>query len=298
MAIQSPPAAPPGLPRSRWSLAMTASSIRRTGLIGWPVAHSLSPAIHAYWLKQYQLAGSYELFPCEPAQLESAVARLREEAVGGFNVTVPHKQAIIPFIDAVDAVARKIGAVNTVVAIEGHLLGTNSDAYGFITNLWESVADLKPYLPSVVLLGAGGAARAALAALKEAGAKEITILNRTQDTAKKLAEEFGVSFAHWENPAALLAKATLLVNTTLLGMEGKPPLELSLEALPRQALVHDIVYAPLETELLRAARARGNPTVDGLGMLLHQAAAAFRLWHGVDPAVTPELRAYILKRPA
>ncbi len=269
-------------------------SAKRTGLIGWPVAHSLSPAIHSYWLKQYGIDGSYELFPCEPHDLKRTVEKIRAEKVSGFNITVPHKETVIPHLDALDNVSRKIGAVNTVVAVDGRLFGTNTDAYGFMANLKEGVADIVPHLEKVVLLGAGGAARAAIVALKDAGAKNITILNRTHDTAKILAEEFGVESDAWETREKSLDGASLLVNTTSLGMGGSPPLEISLDALPKSALVHDIVYAPLETELLKNARARGNKTIDGLGMLLHQAAGAFALWHEISPEVTDALRAHIL----
>lgn len=271
---------------------------KRTGLIGWPVEHSLSPAIHRYWFGQYGIDGSYELFPCGPGTLPAMVKELRAKNIAGFNITVPHKEAVIPHLDALDTISRQIGAVNTVVVADGKWLGTNTDAHGFTANLWESVGDMAPYLDSVIVLGAGGAARAALAALKEARAKRITLVNRTTDTAKLLAGQFGVGFEPWERREQALTQATLLVNTTSLGMKGKPPLELSLETLPRTALVHDIVYAPLETELLRNARKRGNKTVDGLGMLLHQAAGAFRLWHEVNPAVTAELRNHVLKAAA
>ncbi len=262
-----------------------------TGLLGWPVEHSLSPAIHGYWLDRYGIDGSYELFPAEPESLAERIDALRARQVKGFNVTVPHKETIIPQLEAIDQVARRIGAVNTVLRVDGNLLGTNTDAYGFITSLREGAGELAPYLPRVVVIGAGGAARAALVALKDAGAGSITIVNRTEARAKKLAEEFGAQAMPWANRASALKGASLLVNTSSLGMQGKEKLDLPLGALPAGALVHDIVYAPLDTALLKEARARGNRTVDGLGMLLHQAAASFRIWHGIDPEVTPQLRA-------
>lgn len=271
-----------------------ASASRNTGLIGYPVGHSLSPAIHEYWMKRYKIAGSYRLFPVEPKELSAALLKMRDMDLVGFNVTVPHKETILPFLNAVDATAKEIGAVNTVLVDKERFLGTNTDAYGFITNLREG-ANLGAHLSHVVLLGAGGAARAVIVALQNAGARQITVINRTPETAKELAKEFILQWQPWESRERVLEGASLLVNTTSLGMEGKPPLGIALDALPTDALVTDIVYAPLETRLLQDARARGNPTVDGLNMLIHQAAEAFRLWHGVTPEVTPELRRHVLK---
>ncbi len=271
---------------------------KRTGLVGYPVSHSLSPIIHQHWIDTHSVDASYELFAAPPESLGAAVTRLREQEVCGFNVTIPHKETIVTHIDSMDKVARRIGAVNTVMRVGELLLGTNTDAYGFITHLKQTLGDIQPHLENVVILGAGGAARAAVAALKEAGAQTITLANRSQDKAKKLAEEFQVAHVAWDVRHQELAHTTLLVNTTSLGMKGSWPLELSLEALPTAAAVYDIVYTPLETELLKTARAHGAKTVDGLGMLLHQAAAAFRLWHGVEVAVTDALRQKILGKAA
>ena len=262
-----------------------------TGIVGWPVAHSLSPAIHNYWRRQHGIDGSYELFPIAPEHMENELRRLKARGVRGFNVTVPHKETIVPFLDTVDETAHHIGAVNTVVRDGATWRGTNTDAYGFLTHLQASAA---PSLENVVVLGAGGAARAAIVALQQAGAGSILLLNRTRSTADALAAEFRIKAGEWEQRAALLEGAGLLVNTTVLGMQGKPPLDLSLDALPLSATVYDIVYAPLETPLLAAARARGNSVVDGLGMLLYQAQRAFAEWHGVLPQVDDALRATVL----
>ena len=267
-----------------------------TGLIGFPVSHSLSPAIHAFWIEQHRLEADYKLLTTPPNRLRQTMLHMRKKQALGVNITVPHKQAVMEYLDGLDKSAKRIGAVNTVVNRKGKFEGHNTDAYGFITNLKESLGDLKPYLENIVLLGAGGATRAAIVALADAGAKNITLTNRTIDKAIALANEFEIEAAPWEDRATILVDATLLVNTTSLGMHGQPPLEIDLSNLPAAAAVHDIVYAPLETELLAAAKARGNRTVDGLGMLLYQAQAAFHLWHGMKPEVTQALRDHVLQQ--
>lgn len=271
-----------------------------TGLIGYPLDHSLSPRIHSYWIAKHGLDAEYKLFTTPPARVRQVVKRLRDKGALGFNVTVPHKLAVMEYLDEIDAVATRIGAVNTVIHKEGKLTGSNTDAYGFITNLREGLTgnidgDISSYLKKIVLLGAGGATRAAIVALKDAGAKHITLTNRSADKAASLAQEFSLETVPWAEKNAALHAATLLVNTTSLGMLNKPALDVDVSALPATAAVHDIVYAPLETALLNAARARGNQTVDGLGMLLYQAQAAFQAWHGVTPDVTPTLRAHVLE---
>jgi shikimate dehydrogenase len=264
-----------------------------TGLIGYPTEHSLSPRIHGYWIAQHKLDAEYKLFTTKPARLRQTVLHLRKKPMAGFNITIPHKQAVMEYLDSVDVLATRIGAVNTVIAKNGKLAGTNTDAYGFIASLQQSLGDLSPHLKNVVILGAGGATRAVVVALQDAGAKHITLTNRTDETAQKLAKEFGVETALWSMRQSLLGEATLLVNTTSLGMQGHPPLVLDLLPLSQGAVV-DIVYAPLETDLLRNARARGLPAVDGLGMLLYQAQAAFEAWFGMKPEVTQALREHVL----
>lgn len=274
--------------------------MKLTGLIGYPLDHSLSPRIHAYWIHTHGIDAEYKLFTTPPARVRQVVKRLRDKGAVGFNVTVPHKLAVMEYLDSIDATATRIGAVNTVIHQEGKLTGSNTDAYGFITNLREGLTaaadgDIASYLHHVVLFGAGGATRAAIVALKDAGATQITLTNRSADKAASLAREFSLQTVPWDEKNAALAAATLLVNTTSLGMAGQPPLAIDLAALPSSAAVHDIVYAPLTTELLKTARARGHQTVDGLGMLLYQAQKAFVLWHGVLPTVTPALRAHVLE---
>mgnify|MGYP003385609316 CR=1 FL=1 len=271
-----------------------------TGLIGYPVEHSLSPRIHTYWIQKHAIDAEYKLFTTPPARVRQVVKRLRDKGAVGFNVTVPHKLAVMEYLDSIDASATRIGAVNTVILKDGKLMGSNTDAYGFITNIREGLTgsidgDISAYLENIVLLGAGGATRAVIVALKDAGAKTITLSNRSADKAASLAQEFSLTTVPWDEKNAALNAATLLVNTTSLGMAGQPLLEIDLAALSSSAAVHDIVYAPLETELLKAAHARGHKTVDGLGMLLYQAQKAFELWHGVLPAVTPALRAHALE---
>lgn len=266
-----------------------------TGLIGYPVSHSKSPCIQAYWIAQHQLDADYKLFTTAPARLRQTMLHMRKKNTLGVNITVPHKQSVIEYLDGVDDTAKRIGAVNTVINKNGKFIGSNTDAYGFITNLKEALGDLKPYLKNVVILGAGGATRAAIVALKDAGASNITLTNRSGEKAQGLADEFHVEHLPWSVRNNLLAEATLLINTTSLGMEGQPELSIDVSLLPASAAVHDIVYAPLETELLKSARARGLKIVDGLGMLLYQAQKAFELWHGILPEVTPELRVHVLE---
>jgi shikimate dehydrogenase len=267
---------------------------RLTGLIGYPTAHSKSPAIHGYWIEKHGIDAEYKLFTTPPARVRQVVKRLRDKGAAGFNVTVPHKLAVMEYLDSIDATATKIGAVNTVIRNGDKWIGTNTDAYGFITNLREGVGDLTPYLKNVILLGAGGATRAAIVALQQEGAKNITLINRSVDKAEALAAEFSCHVLPWEVRTQALEGASLLVNTTSLGMYGNPSLDIDLSALPKNAAVHDIVYAPLETELLKNAKNRGHRVVDGLGMLLYQAQKAFEVWHGVLPAVNTELRTRVL----
>ncbi len=264
------------------------------GIMGWPVAHSRSPRIHHYWLKKYGLSGAYVPLPVEPGRLSSALPGLAALGFRGCNITIPHKVEAMPFIQTVDANARRVGAVNTIVVqADGSLGGLNTDGFGFIQSLLEAQPQWCADAGPVTVLGAGGAARAVVLSLADRGAREIRLLNRSPAAAQALADEFGgpVKALPWAQRHAALADIALLVNTTSQGMLGNPPLDLQLDALPHHALVSDVIYIPLETPLLAAARQRGNPTVNGLGMLLHQARPAFQAWFGVLPDVTPELRA-------
>lgn len=267
------------------------------GVMGWPVAHSRSPRLHGFWLEQHGIDGAYVPLPVRPGDFPAALRALAAMGFRGVNVTLPHKQAALESCDELDADARRIGAVNTVVMREARLLGSNTDAVGFLDNLREQAPDWHAEVGPAVILGAGGAARAVLVALLDAGVPRIRLVNRTTRKAEGLAQEFGdpVEVGSWGDWRTALDGASLLVNTTSLGMEGQPPLELDLEALPRQAVVHDVVYQPLETGLLAAARRRGHTIVDGLGMLLHQARPGFEAWFGVRPEVTGALRAFVMQ---
>lgn len=268
---------------------------RIAGLMGWPVSHSRSPRLHGYWLALHGIDGAYVPLPVEPARLETAVRALPALGFVGANVTVPHKSLALSLVDRVNPVARRAGAINTViVAADGTLEGRNTDAFGFLAALQQDAPAWNLERPAVVI-GAGGSARAVIVALIDAGVTEIRLANRTRSKAEALMELGpALRVVEWQKREAALEGAGLLVNTTVLGMGGQPPLELDLAALPKDAVVNDIVYTPLETALLAAARARGNIVVDGLGMLLHQARPAFHAFFGLDPAVTPALRSHVL----
>ena len=270
--------------------------MKRACVIGWPVAHSRSPVIHRYWLKLYGLEGAYEQEAVRPEEVAEFLKTLGSHGYAGANVTLPHKEAALAAADRADQAAITIGAANTLwLDAKGLLHASNTDAYGFMTHLAQEAPDWNRGKRPVMVLGAGGAARAILQGLIEAGASKILLANRTGDRAKALAQSFGprVSVVPWEDRSKALAGCGLLVNTTSLGTTGKPPLDIELSALPFDAIVAEIVYSPLETPLLAAAVGRGNRTVDGLGMLLHQAVPGFERWFGVRPEVTPALRAHV-----
>ena len=274
-----------------------ANKMKRACVIGWPVAHSRSPVVHTYWLKLHGLEGEYTKEAVPPEEIDAFLAGLGERYAGA-NVTLPHKAAALAAADEVHAAARAIGAANTLwLDASGKLHATNTDAYGFMTHLMEEAPHWNANKRPAMVLGGGGAARAIVYGLIEAGATKVVVANRTRAHAEALAKDFGpkVEVVPWEKRREALAGRGLLVNTTSLGMTGKPALDIDLAALPKDAVVADVVYSPLETELLAAARARGNKTVDGLGMLLHQAVPGFERWFGVRPKVTPELRAHVLK---
>ncbi len=263
------------------------------GVMGWPVAHSRSPGIHNHWVRQYGLNGAYVLLPVDPANLPAAIKGLPALGFAGCNVTIPHKVAAMQLVDRVDAIARKIGAINTIVVEQdGSLSGTNNDGRGYIQSLLDAWPNWRADTGPATVLGAGGGARAVIVSLAEQGAKELRVCNRSFGKAQALAQEFGapVRAVPWQQRHDALADAALLVNTTNQGMAGQPPLDIVLDQLPKHALVSDLIYVPLETPLLAAARQRGNRTAGGLGMLLNQARPAFQAWFGVLPEVTPELR--------
>lgn len=269
---------------------------RVAGVIGHPVGHSRSPRLHGFWLDAYGIDGAYIPMDVAPENFEAVLRALPKMGFRGANITVPHKEAAFRLVDELDDDARAIGAVNTIICKDdGRLIGRNTDGYGFIANLRANAATWRAGAGPAVVLGAGGAARGVIHALLAAGVPQVRIANRTAARARAMAEEMGdrVEAIAWDERGAALADAALLVNTTSLGMTGQPPLEIDLSDLAADAVVTDIVYSPLETSLLAAARARGNPVVDGLGMLLHQAVPGFEAWFGVRATVTEELRRFV-----
>ncbi|MCF8466832.1 MAG: shikimate dehydrogenase [Sneathiella sp.] len=274
------------------------------GVMGWPVSHSLSPRLHGYWIRKYGLNADYLAWPVKPEELRDKLHALAEECSSqgqifrGANLTIPLKEKALEIVDILDPSAKRIGAVNTLVVSEdGKLIGRNTDATGFTDSLKEHIDTSRLQGGTAVILGAGGAARAVATALVDMKLPRIRILNRSIDRAKTLAGHIGAEAETlpWEERNNVLEDADLLVNCTSLGMTGQPPLEISLIGLKKTAVVSDIVYVPLETELLKKARARGNIAVDGLGMLLHQAKAGFEAWFGVTPGVDADLRKDVLE---
>ena len=287
---------PPHQPYAPHSPNPPADRFLLAGVMGWPVMHSRSPALHNYFFKHYGLAGTYVPLAIRPEGLEPALRALAPLGFSGCNLTIPHKERALAIVDDVDNLARRIGAISCVIVrADGSLSGTNNDVHGFARNILQQHPGWRADAGPAVVIGAGGGARAVVFSLVERGAREIRLVNRTRERADTLAREFGFSVTplDWTERHRALDGAAMLVNTTSQGMVGHPALDLCLDALSSTALVTDIVYIPLETPLLAAARRRGNPTVDGLGMLLHQACIAWRLWFGLDPEVTPELRATI-----
>ena len=271
------------------------------GVMGWPVAHSRSPRLHGYWLQRYDIDGICVPMPVQPENFADALRALPKLGFAGTNVTVPHKEAALAAVDEADATARRIGAVNTVVVREdGSLLGSNTDAFGFIENVVNTLPDWRANAGPAVVIGAGGAARAVIVALLDAGAPSIHLCNRTEARAEALADEFGpaISVQPWASRNEALGDAATVVNTTSLGMTGQPALDVDLHDLSITAMVTDIVYSPLRTALLQAAETRGNAVVDGLGMLLHQARPGFAAWFGVEPEVDTALRDHVLSDDA
>ena len=266
-------------------------------VIGHPISHSRSPLLHGYWLEKYGIDGALVPLDIRPEEIDDVLRTLPKLGLIGASVTLPFKEAALKQSSEVDPAAKAIGAVNMLtIGAEGQLIGRNTDAFGFIENLREKVPAWSAERGTAVVLGAGGAARAAAYALAEAGAPEVRLINRTRNRAEEIARHletrFSTSFvvADWADRDMALADAAALVNATSLGMSGRPELPLDLDALPPTSLVTDLVYSPLMTPLLAMAKRRGNDVVDGLGMLIHQARPAFQTWFGIDPEVTEELR--------
>lgn len=263
------------------------------GVMGWPVMHSRSPLMHNYWMAQQRLAGTYVPLAIRPDGLAQALRALHPLGFAGCNLTIPHKQAAMRIVDVVDEVARKIGAISCVVVRpDGSLFGTNNDWLGFIGNVRERAPGWRADAGPIAVIGAGGGGLAVCYALLREGAREIRLVNRTPERADAVAAALGgpIRVLPWAERHDALAGVAMVVNVTSQGMVGLPALDLRLDALPRTALATDIIYTPLETPFLAAARARGNPTLNGLGMLLHQGPPAWKLWFGIEPTVTAELR--------
>jgi len=265
--------------------------MRKAGVIGWPIGHSRSPLIHGYWLRQYQIDGAYDRFAVEPSAVADFVAGFERKGLSGFNITLPHKEAVFELVTPADENTSRLCAVNTVFLRSGKILGTNTDGEGFISNIQWRIPDFDIRNSRVVVLGAGGAAMAVIASLLDAGAAEVGVANRRAERVETVLRRFDgrIRAVTWEERHDTLSECAMLINTTALGMTGEPPLELSLEQLPDDAIVTDIVYSPLRTPLLQEAAMRGNPIVDGLGMLLYQAVRGFEIWFGRRPVVTQEL---------
>ena len=261
---------------------------RLAGVFGYPITHSRSPRLHGFWLQRYGIDGAYIPLGVAPERFGAAVRSLVDLGFRGANVTIPHKLAAFEICDAVAPFARRAGAVNTLIFRDGRIEGSNTDGFGFLESIREAAPGWRADAGPAVLLGAGGAARAIAAALLDAGVPRVTLVNRTATKAEALARNLGGPINVADQPP--LKDAALFVNTTSLGMQGQPGLEVDLAPLPQNAVVADIVYVPLETRLLAAARARGLVVVDGLGMLLHQARPGFEAWFGVAPQVDQALR--------
>jgi len=266
------------------------------GVMGWPVMHSRSPMFHNYWFTKHGLAGAYVPLAIRPEGLRGALRALHPLGFSGCNLTIPHKQEAMKIVDEVDALAKSIGAISCVVVHpDGSLSGTNNDCYGFINAVKHEQPGWRADAGPVVVVGAGGGSRAVCYGLAQEGAKEIRLVNRTLDRARGIAEAFGgpIKALDWEQRHDALEGAAMVVNTTSCGMVGQPALDIRLDKLPKTALAADIIYIPLETPFLAAARKRGNRTLNGLGMLLNQGRPAWKAWFGIEPEVTAELRAMV-----
>ncbi|WP_439111671.1 shikimate dehydrogenase [Lentibacter sp.] len=277
---------------------MSLNKIPLAGVIGSPIAHSKSPALHTHWLKSLGIAGHYIPMDVAHEDLEQVVRMLPKMGFVGVNVTVPYKEKVMELADLVTDRAALIGSANTLIfRKDGKIHADNTDSYGFIQNLRHKAPDWDPKAGPAAILGAGGAARAVIAALVEVGVPEILISNRTKGRAEQLQSDFGkrLRVVDWVQAGNMLEEASTVINTTSLGMVGKPPLRVPLDGFQKGALVTDLVYAPLMTHFLNEADKAGCVTVDGLGMLLHQAVPAFERWFGVRPQVTDETRAAVLR---
>ncbi|MBO9473695.1 shikimate dehydrogenase [Shimia sp. R10_1] len=277
---------------------MTLPSIPLAGVIGNPIAHSKSPLLHGHWLKKYEISGHYIPMEVAADDLEDVLRAMPRMGFVGCNVTLPHKERVVQFVDQITDRATLIGAVNTLIfRSDGSIMGDNTDGYGFIENLRDGASDWRAETGAAVVLGAGGAARAVVASLLDAGVPEILITNRTRVRAERLREDFGarVKVIEWVQAGNILEEAATLVNTTSLGMAGKSELRIPMDGLRSETVVTDLVYNPLVTNFLKTAQERGCVTVDGLGMLLHQAVPGFERWFGRRPVVDEATRQVVLE---
>lgn len=266
----------------------------KAGVIGHPISHSKSPLIHGYWLKKYGIDGEYLAYDIAPDQLRDGIRKLIDAGLSGFNVTIPHKQKVLDLCDVITPAAEKIGAVNTItIDGNGRLHGDNTDAFGFAENLRSTYPDIDWTGKTALVIGAGGASRAIVYALKNIGVTDICITNRTDRNALDLAGFYNVHHCVWDKKQDKVPRADIIINTTSLGMVGQPSLDISLSGISKAAIVYDIVYNPLMTPLLQQANRNGAKTVTGIGMLLHQARPGFKAWFGIYPEVTKELENHI-----
>ena len=277
---------------------MREQKIPLAGVIGHPIAHSRSPQLHGHWLRKYAIKGHYIPMDIAPQDLESTIQMLPKMGFVGLNVTLPHKEAVLELADLVTDRAKLIGAANTLIfRKDGKIHADNTDGYGFVQNLLQSAPKWNPQAGPAMVLGAGGAARAVLASFIDIGVPEILLTNRTRERAEQLKADFGdkITVVDWVQAGNAMEGVNAVINTTSLGMVGKPEMRVPLDALAPGMLVSDLVYTPLQTKLLRAATDAGATAVDGLGMLLHQAAPGFERWFKVKPEVDDELRAVVLR---
>ena len=267
------------------------------GVIGWPIKHTLSPILHNYWLRLYKIDGVYIPIETQPENLERVIRSLPLLGFAGANVTIPHKEIAYNIVDEATEKARRVEAVNTLIIRDnGSIIGDNTDSTGFIGNLRFGLQTKLDYKRPTIVIGAGGAARSVVAALLDMGMEEIHIVNRTLEKAQQFSRLFSqnINILPWQQLDKSLENSGLLINTTPLGMTNRPPLDIDLTALPKDAVVTDIVYTPLKTPLLKAALKRGNKIVDGLGMLIHQAVPGFTAWYKTEPNITKDLRTVLL----
>ncbi|MFP7569393.1 shikimate dehydrogenase [Marivita sp. S2033] len=277
---------------------MSEQKIPLAGVIGHPIAHSKSPSVHGYWLRKYGLKGFYVPIDIDPEKIAEMLPRLADLGFVGANVTIPYKETVMEIADLITDRATLIGAANTLIfRKDGRIHADNTDGYGFIENIRQTIPDWMPKSGPAVVLGAGGAARAVIASLLDVGVPHIMLTNRTRIRAEKLREDFGpkVHVIDWVQAGNALDDADLVVNSTSLGMAGKPDLRIPLDGLRPGTIVNDLVYTPLRTRLLATAEERGCRVVDGLGMLLHQAVPGFERWFGKRPVVDDHVRAAVLR---